>query len=86
MLFANAHPSMSHVSPDFVPVFGDCLRMTRSASFHRHPYFTRADSEIQRSLIQQRRAAVLDRRFRYLGMGPSCSQSGRTWGERARLA
>ncbi|KAJ6581232.1 pyridoxal phosphate-dependent transferase [Mycena capillaripes] len=29
VLFANAHPSMSHVSPDFIPVFGDCLRMTR---------------------------------------------------------
>ncbi|KAJ7746899.1 pyridoxal phosphate-dependent transferase [Mycena maculata] len=29
VLYANAHPSMSHVSPDFVPVFGDCLRMTR---------------------------------------------------------
>ncbi|XP_006462077.1 hypothetical protein AGABI2DRAFT_151665 [Agaricus bisporus var. bisporus H97] len=29
VLFANAHPSMSHVSPDFVPVFGDCIRMTR---------------------------------------------------------
>ncbi|KAJ7743127.1 pyridoxal phosphate-dependent transferase [Mycena metata] len=30
VLYANAHPSMSHVSPDFIPVFGDCLRMTRS--------------------------------------------------------
>ncbi|KIY70760.1 PLP-dependent transferase [Cylindrobasidium torrendii FP15055 ss-10] len=29
VLYANAHPSMSHVSPDFVPVFGDCIRMTR---------------------------------------------------------
>ncbi|KAF9471725.1 PLP-dependent transferase [Pholiota conissans] len=29
VLFANAHPSMSHVSPDFVPVFGDCIRMIR---------------------------------------------------------
>lgn len=29
VLFANAHPSMSHVSPDFVPVFGDSIRMTR---------------------------------------------------------
>ncbi|KAJ3576466.1 hypothetical protein NP233_g421 [Leucocoprinus birnbaumii] len=29
VLFANAHPSMSHVSPEFVPVFGDCIRMTR---------------------------------------------------------
>ncbi|KAJ7035673.1 pyridoxal phosphate-dependent transferase [Mycena alexandri] len=29
VLYANAHPSMSHVSPDFIPVFGDCLRMTR---------------------------------------------------------
>ncbi|TFK74906.1 PLP-dependent transferase [Pluteus cervinus] len=29
VLFANAHPSMSHVSPEFIPVFGDCIRMTR---------------------------------------------------------
>ena len=31
VLFANAHPSMSHVSPEFVPVFGDCIRMIRYA-------------------------------------------------------
>ncbi|KAF8661371.1 hypothetical protein AX16_001465 [Volvariella volvacea WC 439] len=29
VLFANAHPSMSHVSPTFIPVFGDCIRLTR---------------------------------------------------------
>ncbi|KAF8582723.1 PLP-dependent transferase [Ramaria rubella] len=29
VLFANAHPSMSHVSPEFIPVFGDCIRMVR---------------------------------------------------------
>lgn len=29
VLFANAHPSMSHISPDFIPVFGDSIRMTR---------------------------------------------------------
>ncbi|KAJ7918745.1 pyridoxal phosphate-dependent transferase [Mycena leptocephala] len=29
VLYANAHPAMSHVSPDFIPVFGDCIRMTR---------------------------------------------------------
>ncbi|KAF9564277.1 PLP-dependent transferase [Agrocybe pediades] len=29
VLYANAHPSMSHVSPDFIPVFGDCIRMIR---------------------------------------------------------
>jgi alanine-glyoxylate transaminase/serine-glyoxylate transaminase/serine-pyruvate transaminase len=33
VLYANAHPSMSHVSPDFVPVFGDCIRMTRQVVF-----------------------------------------------------
>ncbi|KDQ61594.1 hypothetical protein JAAARDRAFT_705023 [Jaapia argillacea MUCL 33604] len=33
VLFANAHPSMSHVSPDFVPVFGDCIRMLREVLF-----------------------------------------------------
>lgn len=24
---------MSHVSPDFIPVFGDCLRMTRQVLY-----------------------------------------------------
>ncbi|KAF9048250.1 PLP-dependent transferase [Hymenopellis radicata] len=33
VLFANAHPSMSHVSPDFVPVFGDCIHMTREVLY-----------------------------------------------------
>ncbi|KAI3600419.1 alanine-glyoxylate transaminase [Moniliophthora roreri] len=33
VLFANAHPSMSHISPDFIPVFGDCIRMTRKVLF-----------------------------------------------------
>jgi hypothetical protein len=28
-LSQNAHPSMSHVSPAFAPVFGDCLRYLR---------------------------------------------------------
>jgi hypothetical protein len=28
-LYANAHPSMSHVGADFVPVLGDCIRMFR---------------------------------------------------------
>ncbi|KAK1215466.1 hypothetical protein PQX77_021900 [Marasmius sp. AFHP31] len=31
VLFANAHPSMSHIAPEFIPVFGDCIRMTRKA-------------------------------------------------------
>ncbi|GAA5926616.1 alanine--glyoxylate transaminase [Sporobolomyces koalae] len=30
VLLANAHPSMSHVSPAFAPVFGNCLRMLRT--------------------------------------------------------
>jgi len=33
VLYANAHPSMSHVSPEFIPVFGDCIRMTRQVLF-----------------------------------------------------
>ena len=33
VLYANAHPSMSHVSNDFIPVFGDCIRMIRYASY-----------------------------------------------------
>ncbi|KAH7337895.1 hypothetical protein B0J17DRAFT_718655 [Rhizoctonia solani] len=27
VLYANAHPLMSHVSADFIPVFEDCIRM-----------------------------------------------------------
>ncbi|KAF9221371.1 PLP-dependent transferase [Gyrodon lividus] len=30
VLYANAHPSMSHMSPAFVSVFRDCIRMTRN--------------------------------------------------------
>jgi len=33
VLFANAHPSMSHVSPEFIPVFGDCIRMIREVLY-----------------------------------------------------
>ncbi|KAI5121495.1 hypothetical protein M0805_006532 [Coniferiporia weirii] len=33
VLYANAHPSMSHVSPEFVPVFGDCIRMLREVLY-----------------------------------------------------
>lgn len=33
VLLANAHPSMSHVSPDFVPVLGDCIRMIKTLLF-----------------------------------------------------
>jgi len=33
VLYANAHPSMSHVGPDFIPVFGDCIRMLRDILF-----------------------------------------------------
>ncbi|KAF8630748.1 hypothetical protein AX17_005343 [Amanita inopinata Kibby_2008] len=33
VLYANAHPSMAHTSPDFIPVFGDCIRMTRDVLF-----------------------------------------------------
>lgn len=35
VLFANAHPSMSHVSADFIPVFGECIRMTREVLFSK---------------------------------------------------
>ncbi|KAF8517979.1 PLP-dependent transferase [Hysterangium stoloniferum] len=33
VLYANAHPSMSHISPDFIPVFGDCIRLIREVLF-----------------------------------------------------
>lgn len=33
VLYANAHPSMSHVSPAFAPVFGNCLRALRKVVY-----------------------------------------------------
>jgi len=33
VLYANAHPSVSHMSPEFVQVIGDCIRMTREVLF-----------------------------------------------------
>ncbi|CAE6513669.1 unnamed protein product [Rhizoctonia solani] len=33
VLYANAHPSMSHVSADFIPIFGDCIRMLRQVLY-----------------------------------------------------
>lgn len=33
VLYANAHPSMSHVSPVFAPVFGYCLRALRKVVY-----------------------------------------------------
>ncbi|KIM56501.1 hypothetical protein SCLCIDRAFT_132517, partial [Scleroderma citrinum Foug A] len=35
VLCANAHPSMSHMSPDFASVFGDCIRMTRKILYSK---------------------------------------------------
>ncbi|KAG8893014.1 hypothetical protein FRB99_002243, partial [Tulasnella sp. 403] len=29
VLYANARPPTSHTSPDFIPIFGDCIRMMR---------------------------------------------------------
>jgi hypothetical protein len=33
ILYANASPSVSHVSPAFIPIFGDCLRMLRKVLY-----------------------------------------------------
>jgi aspartate aminotransferase-like enzyme len=33
VLYANATPGTSHVSPAFVPVFGDCLRMLKTVLY-----------------------------------------------------
>lgn len=33
VLYANAHYSVSHVGADFIPIFGDCIRMTRDVVF-----------------------------------------------------
>lgn len=41
VLFANAHPAMAHVSPEFVPVFGEVLRSLRKvvgASQNAQPF------------------------------------------------
>ncbi|KAF9245281.1 pyridoxal phosphate-dependent transferase [Melanogaster broomeanus] len=35
VLYANAHPSMSHMSPDFASVFGDCIRLTRQILYSK---------------------------------------------------
>ncbi|KAF8557792.1 PLP-dependent transferase [Imleria badia] len=35
VLFANAHPSMSHMSLDFAAAFGDCIRMTRDILYSK---------------------------------------------------
>jgi len=35
VLYANAHPSMSHMSPDFASVFGNCIRLTRQILYSR---------------------------------------------------
>ncbi|KAH7890719.1 alanine-glyoxylate transaminase [Phlebopus sp. FC_14] len=35
VLYANAHPSMSHMSLDFASVFGDCIRMTRQILYSK---------------------------------------------------
>ena len=39
VLFANAHPSVSHMSAEFVSAFGDSLRMTRCALLDQRPHF-----------------------------------------------
>jgi alanine-glyoxylate transaminase/serine-glyoxylate transaminase/serine-pyruvate transaminase len=33
VLYANAHPTMGHTSPDFIPIFGDCIRMIRDVVY-----------------------------------------------------
>ena len=33
VLYANAHPAMAHVSPDFVPVFGKVLTMLKKVLY-----------------------------------------------------
>lgn len=33
VLLANAHPSMSHVSPAFAPVFGNCIKLLRKVLY-----------------------------------------------------
>jgi len=35
VLFANAHPPVAHTSPEFIPIFGDCIRMTRDLLFSK---------------------------------------------------
>ncbi|CAE6401780.1 unnamed protein product [Rhizoctonia solani] len=35
VLYANAHPSVSYVAPEFLPIFGDCIRMLRQVLYTR---------------------------------------------------
>jgi len=73
VLFANAHPLVSHVSLEFVPVFGDCIRMIRYASspseYHSSPIL------IQRDPIHKRRPTFPYQWERNSRLGPSSSIS-----------
>ncbi|KIL65543.1 hypothetical protein M378DRAFT_76739, partial [Amanita muscaria Koide BX008] len=33
VLYANAHPAVGHTAPEFIPVFGECIRLTRKVLF-----------------------------------------------------
>jgi len=35
VLYANAYPPVAHTSPEFIPIFGDCIRMTRELLFSK---------------------------------------------------
>jgi len=79
VLYANAHPSMAHSGPDFIPVFGDCIRMLRwiicAAST---PQLT----PVQRSSFHQGWSTIPNRRQWYAWLGPGCGESRRTWRRR----
>jgi hypothetical protein len=49
---------MSHVSPDFIPVFGDCIRMIRQASMSLRVQFRLMSP--QSSRVRSFCSAVLD--------------------------
>ncbi|KAJ3551684.1 hypothetical protein NM688_g4561 [Phlebia brevispora] len=33
VLYANAYPPLAHTSPEFIPIFGDCIRMIRDVVY-----------------------------------------------------
>ena len=57
----NAHPSMSHVSPAFAPVFGNCLRMLRQLLYtdQGQPFVIAGSGTLGWDLVAANRASSL---------------------------
>lgn len=69
---------MSHMSPDFAPVFGDCIRMIRQG--HAAGFISGSQNMIysrvcQATSLLKGRAAVPDRWLRHPGVGPGMTHA-----------